>query len=193
MIDQHRSDVIKTNPIGNGLQTFRSALHAKYEQSAQAPDQLELEGTSPIVLQYVAMDPTVNKELQNLSVDLLLALQSTRACRLLRSSGNGKNHLGDLLRLNSAVNSGDFDIGRIKPLLQAALADSLDDALVWSHVYDLVTESTPPLRPISSFIEQTPWSQNTSSFVNSSELRTDVDKVLKTGTWTPVRWGSQSP
>ncbi|KAK9443980.1 serine/threonine-protein kinase Sgk2 [Metarhizium brunneum] len=179
MIDQHRSDVIKTNPIGNGLEIFRSSFHAKYELSSKALDRLALEGTSPTVLQYVAIDLTVNKELQNLSVDLLLALQTTRACRLLRSSGNGKNLLGDLLRLNSAVNSGDFDIGHIKPLLEAALADSLDDALVWSHVYDLVTESTPPLRPISSFIEQTPWSQNTSSFVNSSELRTDVDKVLK--------------
>ncbi|QLI74381.1 uncharacterized protein G6M90_00g113480 [Metarhizium brunneum] len=134
---------------------------------------------SPGTLKYVTIALTVNEDLQNLSIDLLLALQNIRASRLLRSGGNGKNLLSDLLRVNSTVNSGEFDFDHIKPLLKVALADSLDDTLIWNHVYDIVTETTPPPRAIASSIQQTPWSQNTSSFVNSSELRQDVDRVLK--------------
>ncbi|KAK4209472.1 hypothetical protein QBC37DRAFT_475544 [Rhypophila decipiens] len=63
-------------------------------------------------------------DLQNPTINLLLALQSLRASRLLRSSGSGKNLL----------NSDDFDLDRIKPLLNAALADHLDDSLIWSRV-----------------------------------------------------------
>jgi len=50
----------------------------------------------------------------------------------------------------------DFDLDRIKPLLKAALADDSDDALIWDRVYDPVTESTPPPRPIASSLQQTP-------------------------------------
>jgi hypothetical protein len=81
--------------------------------------------------------------------------------------------------LNSAVSSDNFDFDRIKPLLRAALADNRDDALIWDRVYDAVTESTPPPRPIASSIQQTPWLRNTSSFTNSSEHRKYVDNVLK--------------
>jgi hypothetical protein len=77
------------------------------------------------------------------------------------------------------VNSDDFDLDRIKPLLDAALTDHSDDAFIWDQVYDAVTESTPPPRPIVSSIQQTPWLRNTSSFVNSSEHRKYVDNVLK--------------
>ncbi|XP_044720182.1 putative serine threonine-protein kinase [Hirsutella rhossiliensis] len=72
-----------------------------------------------------------------------------------------------------------FDFDRIKPLVKSALADIPDDILIWIHVYRAVTESTPPPRPISSSIQQTPWSQNTSGFVNSSEFRQNVDPILK--------------
>ncbi|KAK5660714.1 hypothetical protein OQA88_12079 [Cercophora sp. LCS_1] len=118
-------------------------------------------------------------DLQNLAIDLLLALQSLPASRLLRSSGRGKNLLGDLLRLNSALNSDDyFDLDRIKPLLKSAIAND-NDALIWKEVYNAVTESTPPPRPIASSFQQTPWLHNTGSFANSSEYRKDVDRVLR--------------
>ena len=118
-------------------------------------------------------------DLQNLALDLLLALQSLRISRLLRSSGSGKNLFSDLSRLNSAVNSDDFDPDRIRPLLKSAVADNPDDALIWDQVYHAVTESTPPPRPIASSLEQTPWLRKTSSFANSSEHRKYVDNVLK--------------
>ena len=51
-----------------------------------------------------------------------------RAPRVLRSGGSGKDLFGDLLRLTSAVHSDDFDLDRIKPLLNVALADHLENA-----------------------------------------------------------------
>jgi len=88
-----------------------------------------------------------------------------------------KNLFSDLSRLNSAVNSGNFDIERIAPLLKAVV-DNEPDQIVWDKVYDAVTESTPPPRSLPS-IQQTPWLRNTSSFANSSEHRKYVDDVLK--------------
>ncbi|KAJ4307335.1 hypothetical protein N0V88_000718 [Collariella sp. IMI 366227] len=126
MADQPRSEIIKDNPIGNGLDAFRTSFNT------------------------VCAD-----------------------------RGSGKNLFSDLSRLNSAVNSNDFDLGRIKPLLNAALADHLDNALLWERVYDAVTESTPPPRPIASSLQQTPWLRNTGSFTNSSEHRKYVDNVLR--------------
>jgi hypothetical protein len=119
------------------------------------------------------------KDLQTLTLDLLSALQSLHASRLLCSAGWDKNLYGDLLRLNSAVNSGEFDFDRIKPLVKSALTDIPNHTIIWNHVYDAVIESTPPPRPIPSSIQQTPWSPNTSGFVNSSEFRQNVDPILK--------------
>lgn len=120
-----------------------------------------------------------SKDVQNLAFDLVWTLQSLRASRLLHSSGREKNLLSDLIRLSSLVQSDDFDLDHIRPLLEAALADDLDDALVWSRVYDAVAESTPPPQPLASSVQQTPWLRNTNSFANSSEYRKYVDAVLR--------------
>ncbi|KAL2255999.1 hypothetical protein VTK26DRAFT_2372 [Humicola hyalothermophila] len=143
MADELRLKIIKDNPIGNGLDAFRASFNTvcadrRIPSTPDALGQLDLE------------------DVQNLALDLVLALQSLRATRLLRSSGSGKNLFSDLSRLNSAVNSDDFDLDRIKPLIRAALADYRDDALFWDRVYDAVTESTPPPRLIVSSIQQTP-------------------------------------
>ncbi|KAF3934314.1 hypothetical protein ABW19_dt0207913 [Dactylella cylindrospora] len=117
-------------------------------------------------------------DLQNLAVDLLLALQNLRASRLLSSPTGGKPILADLSSLNSAIILGDFDPNRIEPLLNAIL-DSRPDIEIWSQVYSAITEATPPPRPTVSSLQQTPWLHKTSSFVNSSEHRKYVDDVLR--------------
>ncbi|CRK47526.1 hypothetical protein BN1723_016768, partial [Verticillium longisporum] len=66
---------------------------------------------------------------KNLALDLLSALQSLRASRLLSSSGRGKNLFSDLSRLNFSINSDDFNLDYIKPLLRSAIADEPDNAL----------------------------------------------------------------
>ncbi|CAH0020241.1 unnamed protein product [Clonostachys rhizophaga] len=50
----------------------------------------------------------------------------------------------DPLKLISAVASDEFDFGRANPLLKSALADELDDILIWNKVYNAVIEPTPP-------------------------------------------------
>ncbi|KAK0704195.1 hypothetical protein B0T21DRAFT_397094 [Apiosordaria backusii] len=166
MTDQLQSKIIDENPIGNGLDAFRASFNSicKGALISCTPDALEQLG---------------QEDLQNLTMDLIVALQSLRASRLLRSSGRGRNLFSDLLRLlNSAVNFGDFDLDRIKPLLRSAIIGD-NDALIWKEVYNTVTESTPPPQPIASSLQQTPWLHNTASFANSSEYRKDVDRVLR--------------
>jgi hypothetical protein len=46
-------------------------------------------------------------------------------------------------------------------------------------VYNAVTESIPPPRPIAFSLEQTLWPCNMSSFANSSTHHKHVDDVLK--------------
>ena len=118
-------------------------------------------------------------DLHNLVLDLLSAFLSLRTCRLLRSSGKGKNLYDDLARLTIRSVSTDFDLDHIEPLLKAALADDLDDALIWDQVYHAVTQSTPPPRLTATSLQQTPWLHITGSFANSSEYRQDVDRVLR--------------
>ncbi|KAK3349171.1 hypothetical protein B0T25DRAFT_609811 [Lasiosphaeria hispida] len=98
---------------------------------------------------------------------------------LLCSSGSGKNLFmtSSLLRLNSAVNSNDFDLNSIKPLLRSVIASD-NDALIWKEVYNMVTEPTPLPQPIAPSLQQTLWLHNTGSFANSSEYCQDVDRVL---------------
>ncbi|RSL45552.1 hypothetical protein CEP51_016063, partial [Fusarium floridanum] len=166
MRDELQSEIIEDNPIGNGLDAFRASFNSTCEGAGISctPDSIDKLG---------------QEDLQNLIVDLLLALQGLRISRLLRASGSGKNLLSDLSRLNAAVNLDDFDLDRVKPLLRLSLTDKPADTLIWDQVYDAVTESTPPPRPIASSLQQTPWLRNTSSFANSSEHRKYVDDVLK--------------
>lgn len=85
----------------------------------------------------------------------------------------------DLLGLLSAVTTKHFEFDRIIPLLKASIATNPDDALIWDFVSAAAVESTPPPRPTASSIQETPWSQNTSGIINSSEFRRDVDRILR--------------
>ncbi|KAJ2906934.1 hypothetical protein MKZ38_009797 [Zalerion maritima] len=165
MANRPRTEIIRDNPIKNGLDTFRASFASVCEDRS-----------IPCTLN--SLDQLDDDDLQNLTLDLLSALQGLRVSRLLQSGGSGKNLFGDLSRLSSAINGGDFNFDRTRPLLNATLADNLDDVRIWDRVYDPVVESTPPPRPIYS-IQETPWLRNTNSFANSSEYRRDVDKVLK--------------
>ena len=75
------------------------------------------------------------------------------------------------------------------PLLRAVLSGESDD-VIWEEVYDLLKEpafaidvapSTPPPSgaPRTASFQQTPWSFNTGSFADTSDLRRDVDPILK--------------
>ncbi|KAK4134878.1 hypothetical protein BT67DRAFT_378402 [Trichocladium antarcticum] len=166
MAVQPQLNIIEQNPIANSLEGFRTSYQSVC-RSKRVPCTLD------------ALDQLDLEDVQNLALDLLSALQTLRTSRLLHSAGSGKDLFGDLLRLTSSVYSNNFDLDRIRPLLEAALVDDLNDTLIWDRVYDAVIESTPLPRPIASSSKQTPWRHSTSSFANSSEYRQDVDKILK--------------
>lgn len=80
--------------------------------------------------------------LQDHALNLVLALQTLPASRVLPSSSGGKNLFGDLSRLNQAINAGEFDVQRIIPLLRTVLNNE-SDTVVWEKVYDIVAERAP--------------------------------------------------
>ncbi|KXJ85594.1 hypothetical protein Micbo1qcDRAFT_237400 [Microdochium bolleyi] len=156
MADQARSQIITDNPIGKGLDSFRTSY------PLGVLEQLDEKDSHKLVLDFLRV-------VQNLPAADLLSARTGRGT--LRS---------DLLRLELLLVSDDLDIGRVKPLIKSAITDDTDTR-IWDRVYDAVavTESTPPPRPIASSLQQTPWLHKTSSFANSSEYRQDVDRVLK--------------
>ncbi|KAK3681658.1 hypothetical protein B0T22DRAFT_387304 [Podospora appendiculata] len=162
MADQQQLNIINDNPIGNGLDSFRALYHTLCADrtTSDIPDGLG--------------------QLEQESTTVLAVLSTYLPSQLLPATIRRGTLRSDLLRLELALDSDDFNFDRIKPLLHVALADPLDDARIWSRVYDAATESTPPARPIpvATSLLQTPWSRNTSSFVNSSEYRKYVDGVL---------------
>ncbi|GAB0139235.1 hypothetical protein EsDP_00007448 [Epichloe bromicola] len=153
-MDQARLKIIEDNPIGQGLDAFRTIFDAICQRRSI---------------------PKLNA-LQQLTSE---ALQGLPVARLLRSSGSGRYLLDDMVRLYGVAVRDDFDLDHIKPVLHAVLTENTNDALIWTQVYAAVTESTPPPRMIVTSLQQTPWLHNTASFANSSEYRKDVDRVLK--------------
>ncbi|TQB71503.1 hypothetical protein MPDQ_007542 [Monascus purpureus] len=158
MAQPSRADIIETKPIGEGLNAFHDNLTLTFKDSG-LPCSID------------------SLFLQNLLLDLILALQALPASRVLRSVSGCRSLFSDLSRLSSAVNSDDFDLERLVPLLGAVLNKESDNA-VWDKVYAVAVESTPPPKPLP-FLSQTPYLHTTSSFVNSSEHRKYVDAVLK--------------
>ncbi|KID81451.1 serine/threonine-protein kinase Sgk2 [Metarhizium guizhouense ARSEF 977] len=166
MSDQSRLELINANPIGNGLDAFR-ALFTSICTSRN------LTSTADTLHQLGSED------LRNLALILFPSLRSLPVSGSLHSTSGSATLRSDLLRLITAVASDSFDFDRIQPLLEIAISDHTQDAQIWDFVSTTAAESTPPPRPIASSLQQTPWNQNTSSFVNSSEYRQNVDPVLK--------------
>ncbi|OJD23732.1 hypothetical protein ACJ73_04918 [Blastomyces percursus] len=149
-----KSDIIAAHTLGNSLANFQDIY-----------DTIIVEG------QEEHAKVTEKRLLQ-----LLTALQANPICFELPSRRRG-TLFGDIVWLLSAVNSGQFDINSLHPLLKA-IRDGEPDEIIWDKVYEAVTESTPPPKPALPF-HQTPLSRNTSSIANSSEYRKDFDAVLK--------------
>ncbi|KAI9899839.1 hypothetical protein N3K66_004101 [Trichothecium roseum] len=166
MIGRSQLQLIEENPIRDGLGNFRASFNAMCEGFSVPCTPVALEQFPP-------------QDLRNLITDLLIALQTLPVSRLLPSSSSGMNLVVDLSRLTTAVNSFDFSLEHIRPLLRLAIADATDDIQIWNQVYNVVTESTPPPRQIASSLQQAPWLRNPSSFANSSEHRIYVDNMLK--------------
>ncbi|OJD13569.1 hypothetical protein AJ78_05985 [Emergomyces pasteurianus Ep9510] len=148
-----KSEIISSCPIGNQLDAFHDLYDACVSTTSKAEEEI------------------TNR--RNRILDLILLLLNLPACRLLPSDSGSGTLLSDVAKLTS----NQFEPERIIPLLKA-IRDKQCDETIWNKVYEAVTESTPPPRPVPSF-RPTPLTNNTSSIVNSSEYRIDFDPVLK--------------
>ncbi|KAM7187663.1 hypothetical protein V8F20_010872 [Naviculisporaceae sp. PSN 640] len=158
-------EIIESNPIGQGHDTFRASFNSVCNNAGISRTQDALEQ-----LGY--------KDLQNIVRTFLRAAQNLPAADLLPAKTGPGTLRDDLLRLELSLRADEFDFNRIKPLLKSAI-EPANDILIWKQVYCSVAESTPPPRPIALSFQQTPWLRKTSSFANSSEHRKYVDTVLK--------------
>jgi len=81
--------------------------------------------------------------IQDLIVDLFVALQTLPAARLLHSQIDGNTRLrANLLNLGSKVGSGEFNIKSTIPLL-ALVVNNAPDEEIWRAVFDLVAATSP--------------------------------------------------
>ncbi|RDK48224.1 hypothetical protein M752DRAFT_300036 [Aspergillus phoenicis ATCC 13157] len=117
------------------------------------------------------------KDIQSLTLQLLLALEHSAMCDLTPRYSRA-TALNDIQKLKSAVLSETIDPSRLRPLLTSAIACT-PDSDVRECLHGAVPGYTTPRREIASPSQQTPWSYNTSSLANSSEFRQDIDRVLK--------------
>ncbi|KAE8397967.1 hypothetical protein BDV37DRAFT_276489 [Aspergillus pseudonomiae] len=165
MAQLSKREIIESRPIGDGLNAFRDEFVSTCRSSGL-----------PCSVQSVhELD---HDALQNLCICLILALQALPASRALPPVvGAHKNLFNDLSRLSSSVNSDEFNLERLLPLLIAAFERESDE-VIWDNIYAAAAETTPPPRP-PPYVEQTPYSCSTSMISNSHERRDDIDPVLK--------------
>nr|ODN85929.1 hypothetical protein L203_04428 [Cryptococcus depauperatus CBS 7841] len=156
--DQTRSKIIQDHPIANGLDAFRAFFR------------------SPVMRNSI--DLRNRRDAQDLTWNFLVALQALPVSRILPSKTSAQYTVqDDILRLRSAASSDDLDSDCIRSLVEAALADNLEDALIWDRVVDAaaVLELASPPRPMLPSFQQPTWLHHISSVWYSSERRPYID------------------
>ncbi|KAI9809767.1 MAG: hypothetical protein M1825_000200 [Sarcosagium campestre] len=114
--------------------------------------------------------------------NLITALQNQPVTEQLPSRVEGQFLCDDLGQFRRQISS---DSKLAAPLVKLILKQS-DDESVWASVYNLIDRAgsaqprTPsPSAPTIIRFSQTPWTHNSSSFVDTSELRSQIDRHLK--------------
>ncbi|KAH0491323.1 hypothetical protein TgHK011_002760 [Trichoderma gracile] len=129
-MDEVALKIIGENPIGDGLDAFRNDFASACDSTGLAcsPD---------------AYERLEQSRRRSIAFDLLMTLARLRAAQLLGSANGDRSLLQDILGYVLIVNSDAFDPSRIQPLLEAII-DNLDDVAIWTRVYKVFTEATPP-------------------------------------------------
>nr|ODN88949.1 hypothetical protein L203_02355 [Cryptococcus depauperatus CBS 7841] len=160
--DQTRSKIIQYHPIANSLNAFRAFSRSLFTTSN---------------VSRLSRD-----DLQDVTLILLLVLRLLPVSHLLQSETSAHDTVrDDILRLRSVALSDDFDFDCIIPLLETALSDNPEDALIWDLVAAAAAtlNATPPPRSMTPSSQQTPWLCGTSDFTYLTEYRQDTDRVLR--------------
>ncbi|KAJ9641091.1 hypothetical protein H2199_005759 [Coniosporium tulheliwenetii] len=159
------ADIIAKNPIGNGLERFRRHSRAKCKDL----------GISEV--RHLAETSGAT----DLALELILALQSISLARVLPSRSGRGTLLRDLSNLVAQIDSGEFNVRSIVPLFEKVDSHA-SDLEICNALFALVARPTTPPQSGPSFtasFQQTPWSFNSASAVDTSDHRKDVDPILK--------------
>ncbi|XMA19892.1 hypothetical protein WAI453_012683 [Rhynchosporium graminicola] len=164
------ANIINNHPIKEGLVAFRhqfdsSQAHLGFVGSSRAvEDILSTESASDIVL------------------DLIGALQTLPAARVLRSQTDRKTHLrADLFSLGSRAGSSDFDLKSTIPLVELVV-NNAPDAEIWRAVFDLIAltsakQSTPPT-DFEKAVFDTPLRSSSASQRGIEQTHDEVDQRI---------------
>jgi hypothetical protein len=107
-------------------------------------------------------------------LDLILALQSLPAARLLPSNNRGGTLLGDLSRFNEGVDSDDFNIKSIVPLLEQVIKRAADED-IWTAVISLVSLRATPPTIFDKTAFHTPLKSTSSSQQSNEQTHDEID------------------
>ncbi|KAI1389105.1 uncharacterized protein F4822DRAFT_404952 [Hypoxylon trugodes] len=134
-----RSEIIRNNPIGEGLEAFLTSFARLCETKeitwgGEVPDQLDQLG---------------DEDVRDLVYELLSALWNLRTSRQLPSSTGHGSLRTDFLDLEASFEREGFDYKCVKPLLKAVVAKKSNEE-IWDQVYHILVPSTPLFRPILS-------------------------------------------
>ncbi|KAI9770972.1 MAG: hypothetical protein M1840_002676 [Geoglossum simile] len=174
-----KSEIIKSNPVREGLNAFCISFISASPDIPKLSDAVEHMSISD---QGEMHRPDVKFSLTDIGIkklvtNLIFTLQNLPAADLLPSP-NGRGVLSDdLLRFFPLLASNDFNVRLVISLLNKVI-DKAPDADILDTVYVLVTQSTPPPRPLPRS-DRTPIMGNTSTSFNTSEYRRYLDDALK--------------
>ncbi|KAF8847973.1 hypothetical protein BDZ45DRAFT_636317 [Acephala macrosclerotiorum] len=166
--------VIQDNPLTDALNDFRTTLKLAYPD-ADFQDPL-------FKFEHLVTD-SVGRSLALKLIGILLLLPTSSALH----SDDGRTPLnGEIALVYARLSSNQTEFIHTVQLLKNVVT-CVEDATIWSSVIDLISRTRPIHRPATpqsniSFVasyQQTPWSFNTGSFANTSDLRRDVDPILK--------------
>jgi hypothetical protein len=118
---------------------------------------------------------------KNLVLDLVLALQSQPAARILPSRNSRGTLLGDLSGYVTLVDSNNFDIKSAIPLVERVV-ENAPDVEIWSAVFDLVAHtSSKPITPptaLEKAVFDTPLRSSSASQRGIEQTHDEVDQRI---------------
>ncbi|KAH6661767.1 hypothetical protein B0J14DRAFT_707992 [Halenospora varia] len=163
---------IKSDPIKGGLDPFRRLFELTRVDLGIAISSHAVQAVFSTAVTTVA---------KNLVLDLILALQSRPAARVLPSRNSRGTLLGDLSTYVTLVDSYKFDIKSAIPLVELVI-NNAPDVEIWRGVSDLIALTNPKqLTPPTAFekaVFDTPLRSSSASQRGIEQTHDEVDQRI---------------
>jgi hypothetical protein len=183
-VSEEELEAIKANPFGAGLDAFHDLVKSKYLYPGlnhEDMKQVILSGCSDTREYHAHTFFILSNQIQgaqNLVLDLILALQSQQAARVLPSRNVNGPLSGDLASLYSRISSTKTGIKPTASLLELVVRHASDEK-IWSAVFSLVaiTRTTPPTA-FEKAVFDTPLRSGAASQRGIEQTHNEVDQRI---------------